>query len=108
MDGERDNRAGERPDEKKRGRAEKRRADWDDGRTVAVMNGDELPPYRKFGFSNRKNKRELAASDDTAAHLTKKEKRAMRRAMFAVLIPRLAVIVLGFALVFALVYLWLM
>ena len=28
--------------------------DWDDGRTIAPMNGDELPSYRKIMFSDRK------------------------------------------------------
>ena len=80
--------------------------DWDDGRTIAPMNGDELPSYRKIMFSDRKNRRE-AQKDPDKISVTKKERRAMIRAYMAVMLPRLAIILLSFALVAALLFLWL-
>ncbi len=80
--------------------------DWDDGRTVAPMNGDELPQYRRILFSGRKNKSETK-KDENAVQLTKKERRAMTRALFSELLPRLIVVLCGFGIVAGLMYLWL-
>lgn len=57
-------------------------------------------------FSDRKNRRE-AQKDPDKISVTKKERRAMIRAYMAVMLPRLAVILLSFALVAALLFLWL-
>ncbi|MFR1565911.1 MAG: hypothetical protein ACLSUT_05690 [Christensenellales bacterium] len=85
---------------------EKKLPDWDDGRTVAPMNGDELPSYRRRAYSGRKNKEEYEKDRDKPS-VTKKERRAMTRAYLSVLLPRFAVIILSFALVAALMFLWL-
>jgi hypothetical protein len=85
---------------------EKKLPDWDDGRTVAPMNGDELPAYRRHAYSGRQNKAEYKKDRDKVS-VTKKERRAMTRAYLSVLLPRLAVILLSFALVAALMFLWL-
>lgn len=77
------------------------RDDWDDGSVIAPMNGDELPAYRRiFGGSRRTEKR-------VKSDITKKERRSMMRAMFAVMFPRLLVVLIGFGLTIALIFLWL-
>lgn len=77
--------------------------DWDNGMTVAPMNGDELPKYRRNAFDNRENKRTRRVKSD----ITRKEQNAMIRAMFAVMLPRLLVVLLGFGFVGVLLWLWL-
>jgi hypothetical protein len=77
----------------------------DDGRTISPMTGEELPSYRRAGFSNRENKRNL--KNNGKADLSKKERRAMTRALFAVMLPRLLIILGAFLVVFLLMYLWL-
>ncbi len=78
--------------------------DWDNGMTIAPMNGDELPSYRRAAFSNREKKgKNLKVKND----YTKKERRAMIKAMFAVMLPRLCVVLAGFALTALLIWLWL-
>lgn len=72
------------------------RDDWDDGRVIAPMNGDELPFYRRIG-------RKLQVKSD----LTKKEKRSMTRGLFAVMLPQLLIVLLGFAVTACLLALWL-
>lgn len=83
----------------------KKKDDWDDGRVIAPMNGDELPAYRRGAYSGREGKK---TAKGKYADLTKKEKRAMTRALFAVMLPRLLAITLGFAIVALLMVLWLM
>ncbi len=85
---------------KKRSRAND---DWDNGMTVAPMNGDELPAYRRRAYDNRENKRTRRVKSD----VTRKEQNAMIRAMFAVMLPRLLVVLLGFGFVGILLWLWL-
>lgn len=80
--------------------------DWDDGRTIAPMNGDELPPYRRMMYSGRKNKAEHK-KDPNRIELTKKERRAMTRAFFLEMLPRLLMVLAGFGVVVLLMYLWL-
>ena len=77
---------------KKRSRAND---DWDNGMTVAPMNGDELPAYCRRAYDNRENKRTRRVKSD----VTRKEQNAMIRAMFAVMLPRLLVVLLGFGFV---------
>ena len=86
--------------------AKKKKDDWDDGRTIAPMTGDELPEYRRAMFANRENKRNLP--NGGKSDLTGKERRAMIRAMFAVMLPRLLVVLLGFGLTALILCLWLM
>ena len=78
----------------------------DDGRTIAPMNGDELPSYRRFFGCGRTSRK--ARKQTEKIELTKKEKRAAARAMLAMLLPRFAIILAGFALAFLLVWLWLL
>lgn len=82
-----------------------KREDWDDGRVIAPMNGDELPSYRRAAYSGRESK---ANVKQRRADLTKKEKRAMTRALFSVMLPRILAVLLGFGIVAILMYLWLM
>lgn len=77
----------------------KKKDDWDDGRVIAPM--DALDPEWERG----KTKRTKDKQPDI--DLTKKEKRAMTKAMFAVMLPRILVALIAFAIVFLLVYLWL-
>lgn len=72
-----------------------RQDDWDNGMTVAPMNGDELPKYRRAAFQNRENtpRHKRQKSD-----VTRKEQRAMIRAMFEVMLPRILVVLVGFGL----------
>ena len=81
-----------------------RQDDWDNGMTVAPMNGDELPKYRRAAFQNRENtpRHKRQKSD-----VTRKEQRAMIRAMFEVMLPRLLVILVGFGLTALVIWLWL-
>lgn len=82
----------------------KKNDDWDNGMTIAPMNGDELPKYRRAAFTNRQRKIEKGR---IKSDITKKEQRAMMRALFAVMLPRLCVILAGFALTAFLIWLWL-
>ncbi len=84
---------------------DKKQEDWDDGRTIAPMNGDELPAYRKAGFANRENRKEAAKKEQI--EVTKEEERAMRKAMFAVMLPRVIAALVGFGIVWLLMALWL-
>lgn len=77
----------------------KKKDDWDDGRVIASMDG-LLPEWEK-GRTSR------AEKDESKSDLTKKEKRAMTKAMFSVMLPRILVVLTSFALVFLLLYLWL-
>ena len=82
---------------------EKKREDWDNGMTVAPMTGAELPAYRRGILSGRtRNGGKRVKSD-----VTKKEQRAMMKAMFQIMLPRLIVVLCGFGLVAVLIWLWL-
>ena len=85
--------------------AKKDKDDWDDGRTIAPMTGEELPGYRRALFANRENKRNLP--NGGKSDITRKERRAMIRAMFAVMLPRLLVVLAGFGLTALILWLWL-
>lgn len=77
-----------------------RNDDWDDGRVIAPMNGDELPPYRR-GLSFKKDKR-------VKSDITKKEQRKMILAMFSVMLPRFLIILAGFGIAAGVIVLWLL
>lgn len=77
----------------------KNKDDWDDGRVIASMDG-LLPEWEK-GKRNRDKK------GQSTQDLTKKEKRAMTKAMFSVMLPRIIVVLASFMTVFLLMYLWL-
>ena len=82
-----------------------KREDWDDGRTIAPMTGEELPSYRRAVFSGRENKRVVKSREKS--DISRKERRAMMRAMFAVLLPRFLIVLASFGLVALLLWLWL-
>ena len=86
--------------------AKKKQDDWDDGRTIAPMTGDELPGYRRALFTGRENKRTVKAAGKN--DISRKERRAMIRAMFAVMLPRFLVIIAAFGVTALLIWLWLM
>ena len=80
--------------------------EWvDDGRTIAPMTGEEIPTSSRGFFLGRERKRN--AKQRGKSDITRKERRAMIRAMFLVMLPRLLIILACFSLVFALMYLWL-
>ena len=72
----------------------------DDGRTIAPMNGDELPFYRRIFASKRTEKK-------VKVEVTKEERRALRKAMFSVMLPRLLLIIAGFGIAALVIFLWL-
>ena len=86
--------------------AKKKKDDWDDGRTIAPMTGDELPGYRRALFTGRENKRTV--KERGKSDISRKERRAMIRAMFAVMLPRFLVIIAAFGVTALLIWLWLM
>jgi len=77
------------------------RDDWDDGRVIAPMNGDELPAYRR-GVTIKSGKKRVKSD------VTKKEQRKMILAMFSVMLPRLLIVLAGFAVAAGIVILWLL
>lgn len=94
----------------------KKKNDWDDGRVIAPMTGEELPPYRRgLGGAgsgpapkNSGAKGEGRGTQNGAPpQMSKKEERALTRALFLTMLPRLVVCLVAFGLVFLLGYLWL-
>lgn len=75
----------------------RKKDDWDDGRTIAPMDGVNQMYHRE----RRKQK------GSAEIEVSKKERRAMIRAMFAVMLPRVLTVLLSFAAVFLLIFLWL-
>ena len=85
----------------------KHKDDWDTGIVVAPMNGDELPKYRRAAYLNRAKR---PSKEERLKHknmYTRKERRAIVRAGFLAMLPRLLVILAGFGVAVALIYLWL-
>lgn len=74
----------------------RKKDDWDDGRVIAPMDNVDSP----FGRGRRRNA-------DNKTDVSKKERRAMIRAMFSVLLPRLLIVLLSFGFIAVLMYLWL-
>lgn len=70
--------------------------DWDDGRVIAPMDGVNSP----FGGGGRKDKA-------NGVKVSKKERRAIVKAFFSIMLPRLLIVLLSFAFVGVLMYLWL-
>lgn len=86
----------------------KKKDDWDNGMTVARMDGNELPAYRRAIYSARpKRDKSRKANKKQKEEVTKKEERAMISGMFAAMLPRILVIFLGFFLTYLLIRLWL-
>lgn len=83
----------------------KKKDDWDDGRVIAPMNGDELPKYRRMAYLNRAKR--PSKEERQKQKLSKEEKRAVYRAGLQAMLPQFAVIIIGFAVVAGLMYLWL-
>ncbi len=85
----------------------KKREDWDDGRTIAPMTGDELPAARRAVYLERtKHGDEMRGTVKVSP--TKEEKRALTRGMFIAMLPRLLVVLLGFGIAAVIAVLWLM
>ena len=83
----------------------KKKEEWvDDGRTISPMTGEEIPSMSRAFFSGheRKRNRKKGKSD-----ITRKERNAMIRAFFIVMLPRLLIVLGCFALVGLLMYFWL-
>ena len=74
----------------------RKRDDWDDGRVIAPMDGVRSP----FGGGGRKDK-------TNGVKVTKKERRAIVKAFFSIMLPRLLIVLMSFALVGIQMYLWL-
>ena len=85
-------------------RRKDRQDDWDNGMTIAPMNGDELAKYRRMIYQNREN---TPRSKREKSDVTRKEQRAMIRAMFEVMLPRILVVLVGFGLTALIIWLWL-
>ena len=86
-------------------RKKKEKQEWvDDGRTIAPMTGEEIPTSSRGFFLGRERKRNRKGEK---SDITRKERRAMVRAMFLVMLPRLLIILACFSLVAGLMYLWL-
>ena len=83
----------------------KKKEKWvDDGRTIAPMTGEEIPPSSRGFFQGRVRKKNLKSRK---ADVTRKERRAMMRALFAIMLPRLLIVIACFTLIAGLMYLWL-
>lgn len=86
---------------------DKKKDDWDTGITVAPMNGDELPKYRRMAYLNR-SKRPSKEERLKHKHMyTKKERRAIIRAGLLAMLPQFLIIIVAFGIVIGLIYLWL-
>ena len=86
---------------------DKKKNDWDTGITVAPMNGDELPKYRRMAYLNRAKR---PSKEERLKHkhmYTKKERRAIIRAGLLAMLPQFLIIIVAFGIVFGLIYLWL-
>ena len=84
----------------------KKKEKWvDDGHTIVPMTGEDIPHASRGFFQGRERKRNVR--NRGKSDITRKERRAMTRALFAVMLPRLLIIISCFGLVFALMYLWL-
>lgn len=86
-------------------RRKERNDDWDNGMTIAPMNGDELPGYRRQMYMNREKRAQK--SGRVKGDVTRKEQRAMIKAMFEVMLPRLLIVLLCFGFTALLIWLWL-
>lgn len=81
--------------------------DWDTGVVIAPMNGDELPKYRRMAYMNRKKRPSKEERKMHKEMYSKKERRAIVRAGLAVMLPRLMIAVVAFAMVIVVMWLWL-
>lgn len=79
---------------------------WDNGMTIAKMDGNELPSYRRAIYSGRPKRDKNSAKKDKE-EFTKKEERAMIGGMFLAMLPRLLVILAAFAITYLLILFWL-
>ena len=77
------------------------REDWDNGMTVAPMDGVGRPSRKNDNGSSETQKK-------VGETYTKKEQKAMTQGMFLAMLPRLIAVLGGFALAIAVVVLWLM
>lgn len=85
----------------------KKKDDWDTGVVIARMNGDELPKYRRMAYLNRGKRPSKEERKQEKEKYTKKERRAIMRGGFLAMLPMFLVTIVSFALVIAMLYLWL-
>ena len=84
----------------------KKKDEWvDDGHTIVPMTGEEIPSSSRAFFQGRERKRNVKQRGKS--DITGKETRAMIRAVFAIWLPRLLMILASFALVGVIMYFWL-
>lgn len=76
------------------------REDWDNGMTVAPMDG--------VGRHSRRNYNDGKTQKKVSETYTEKEQRAMIGGMFLAMLPRLLAALVGFVLAIGVVVLWLM
>lgn len=86
---------------------DKKKDDWDSGITVAPMNGDELPSFRRRAYISRGKRPSKDERKRLKNMYTKKERRAMIRGGFLALLPQFLIIIVSFGIVIGLMYLWL-
>lgn len=87
-------------------RKKKKKEEWvDDGHTIAPMTGEEIPTSSRAFFQGRERKRNVKQRGKS--DITGKETRAMIRAFFAVMFPRILIILCSFGLIAAIMYFWL-
>lgn len=91
----------------KKEKKKKKKDDWDPGITVAPMNGDELPKFRRLIYLNRKRKQDEKENDDEKKKYSKDDKRAIIRGGLLAMLPYLAIALVGFGIAALLVWLWL-
>lgn len=101
----------------RKSKKKEKKNNWDDGRVIAPMTGEELPPYRRgIGNTGPVAPAEKRTGDGGSGkhspkgatlQMTKKEERALTRALFLTMLPRLLICLLAFGIVFLLGYLWL-
>ena len=77
------------------------REDWDNGMTVAPMDGVGRPSRKNDNGSSETQKK-------VSETYTKQEQKAMIGGMFLAMLPRLLAVLVGFGLAIGLVALWLM
>ncbi|MDE6303104.1 MAG: hypothetical protein K2M36_05920 [Clostridia bacterium] len=85
----------------------KKKDDWDPGITIAPMNGDELPKFRRMAYLNRAKRPSKEERQKLKNMYTKKEKRAIIRGGFLSMLPMFLVCIIGFGVTIAIIYLWL-
>ncbi len=91
----------------KQDKQKKKKDDWDPGITIAPMNGDELPKYRRMAYLNRKKKPTKEEREQEKNKYSKEDRRAIIRGGFLAMLPYLGIGLLAFAIAGVIIWLWL-